>query len=285
MSGHIAFTIYNSLYADKPGYDSYVTAISGASRQLVAPRRRQPQYAPDGAHLLAMGMEPDHEKLYVRDLVNGSERAIDNTPLETMDASWAPDGNSVVYSSNELDDRQSRLYVVDSRVAPDSRRWLKFGAIDLIGRYPTWLGNGQIVYSGCDKWGGSGQCGIARVNPDGAAPVMLTGNDRDGVDVAPSGRGNTVVFMSHRDGNWEVYSVPLSGGEAKNLSNSPSEDGLPTLSPDGQFVAFVSNRSGQWAMWAMKTDGSGQRMLFNLDGGYGVGGTVDWTTERISWGP
>jgi Tol biopolymer transport system component len=156
--------------------------------------------------------------------------------------------------------------------------------IDLIGRYPTWLPNGQIVYTGCDKWGNSGQCGIIRVNPDGASPTLLTSNERDGIDTAPGGNGGTVLFMSHRDGNWEVYSVPIDGGEARNLSNSPGDDGLPVFSPDGNFIAFVSNRSGAWAVWAMRPDGSDARQLFTLDGGYATGAGYDWTTERLSWG-
>lgn len=285
VKGHIAYPVFNALYTDKPGYDTYIQAVDGSGRALIAPRRRQPQIAANGSLLLNMGIEPNHEKLWIRDLASGAERPIENTPIEAMDPSWSPDGNSVLYSSTEMDDRQSRLFIVDARGASDHREWLKFGSIDLIGRYPTWINNGQIVYSGCDKWGGTGQCGIVRVNPDGQAPAMLTNNERDGVDVAPSGRGGTVVFMSRRDGNWEVYSVPLGGGPAKNLTNSPGEDGLPTLSPDGQSVAFVSNRSGQWAVWTMKLDGSGQKMLFNTEGGFATGDTLDWSNERISWGP
>jgi len=285
LSGHIAFTVFNPRYPERPAYDVYIAATDGSNKGVLAPRRRQPQFSPDGSHLVVMGMENEREKLWVRDLVNGSERPVSNTPIESMQPSWSPEGNSVLYASTELSDRQSRLFVVDARGAPESRPWLKAGSADLIGRFPTWMTNGQIVYTGCDKWGNSGQCGIVRINPDGQSPVMLTANERDGVDLAPSGRGNAVVFMSNREGTWQVYSVPLGGGAARNLSNAPGDNGLPTISPDGQFVAFVSNRGGSWAVWAMRLDGSGQRLLFNLDGSYAAGGNIDWTTERISWGP
>ena len=285
VNGHIAYTVFDTGYKDGPSYDVVVSAVDGSSRAVVSPKRRQPQFSPDGTKLITMGMEENKLKLWIRDLTNGSERAIENTPLETLWPSWSPEGNTVLYASTEYEDRQSRLYIVDQRIAPESRPWLKLGNIDLIGRYPTWLPNGVIVYTGCDKWGGSGQCGIIRVNPDGNSPSLLTANERDGVDSAPTGRGNTVVFMSNRDGNWEVYSVPLSGGATRNLTNSPGDDGLPTLSPDGQSIAFVSNRSGQWAVWAMKLDGSNQRQLFNLEGTFATGANRDWTSERISWGP
>jgi Tol biopolymer transport system component len=230
-------------------------------------------------------MENDHEKIYVQDVATGREVEIANTPTESMLPSWSPDGAFVLFAAADMADRQSRLYIVDVRGAPESRQWLRTGTIDLIGRYPTWLPNGQIVYSGCDKWANTGACGIVRVNPDGGEPTMLTTNERDGVDVAPTGNASTVLFMSRRDGNSEIYSVPRAGGPARNLSNDPAEDGLPVLSPDGKSIAFVSNRSGRLAVWAMKADGSSARELFPLEGEYASGANLDWTSERITWAP
>ncbi|MCA1554500.1 MAG: hypothetical protein LC737_08990, partial [Chloroflexi bacterium] len=281
LRGHIAFAM---LSASRATYDVLLSQTDGSNRAIFSSRARQPQYSRDGARLVTVGMGDFRAKLFIRDVGLGTEVPIANTPIEARDPSWSPDGQTVVYASNELEDRQERLYIVDARGAPEQRTPLRFGSTDLVGRYPTWLNSGPIVYSGCDRWGGSGQCGIVRVNPDGNSPVLLTANARDGVDSAPSGFGNTVVFMSSRDGTWQIYAVALGGGAVRNLSNSSSDDGLPTFSPDGQNIAFVSNRSGQWAVWAMRADGSAQRMLFTIDNGY-AGGDLDWTNERISWGP
>ena len=73
---------------------------------------------------------------------------------------------------------------------------------------------------------------------DVVAPAMLTTNARDGVDLAPSGRGNTIVFMSNRDGNWQVYSVPLAGGTATNLTNAPGDNGLAKTRESRPCVGF-----------------------------------------------
>lgn len=283
LNGRIAFAIFNTGYTERKAYDVYIANTDGSERQRVAPKDRQPQFHPDGSRLVVRGMDLEKEKLFVRDL-GGGEREISNTPLEAANPSWSPDGNYIVYASNEMDDRQSRLYVIPIKGAPEQRQPLRANGKDIIGRYPTWLPSGQIVFAGRD----GGQTGIMRVNPDGTGLLMLNsvcGDTHRCIDTAPAGSGNTVVFMSNRDGNFELYSVPLDGGEARNLTNHSADDGLPAFSPDGTFIAFVSNRGGQWAIWTMRPDGRNLKQLFTLDGSYAQGDDLDWIYERISWGP
>jgi Tol biopolymer transport system component len=52
-----------------------------------------------------------------------------------------------------------------------------------------------------------------------------------------------------RDGNWELYLLDTIGRDVTRLTNNPAQDGLPAISPDGQYVAFMSDRNGYWSMW------------------------------------
>ncbi|MGQ9785949.1 MAG: TolB family protein, partial [Anaerolineae bacterium] len=113
-----------------------------------------------------------------------------------------------------------------------------------------------------------------------AVPMRIT--DRD--DIPTDTKGDRLVFMSLRDGNWEVYVTSIVGGVAINLSAHPSEDGLGTLSPDGRWVAFVSTRDGLWRIWVVASSGGEALPLSITLPGWGSG-MRDWTTERISWGP
>jgi TolB protein len=101
-------------------------------------------------------------------------------------------------------------------------------------------------------------------------------------DTAPAAYGDTIAFMSTRDGNWEIYSMKADGSGLKRLTDNAANDGLPTWSPDGKTLAFVSNQGGPWAIWAMSPDGSNRRKLFDISGG---GLVFDWEHERISWAP
>lgn len=59
-----------------------------------------------------------------------------------------------------------------------------------------------------------------------------------------------------RDGNLEIYSLNLVTLEEKNLTNNPSDDSMPSWSPDGKKIAFVSEREGNPMIYVMNADGS-----------------------------
>jgi TolB protein len=194
--------------------------------------------------------------------------------------SWSPQANTVVYSSLAYGDGQSRLGIVYD-LPGKNWEWIRTGTTEIRGQYPFWMANGQIVYSGCDFLSDHAACGLFKVNSNGGNYTRLTNHSSD---TAPAGFGTRVIFMSARDGNWEVYAINQDGSGLRRLSNNGAQDGLPTWSPDGKTIAFVSNRGGSWAIWAMDANGNNQRKLFDLGGGYGSG-QYDWTTERISWAP
>jgi TolB protein len=52
------------------------------------------------------------------------------------------------------------------------------------------------------------------------------------------------VFVSHRDGQFEVYQIDRDGSRPRNLSNHHARDTFPTWMPDGQAILLVSEREG-----------------------------------------
>lgn len=51
---------------------------------------------------------------------------------------------------------------------------------------------------------------------------------------------NEVAFVSGGD----IWTVPLTGGDARLLISNPANDTRPLFSPDGKQLAFISNRTG-----------------------------------------
>lgn len=65
----------------------------------------------------------------------------------------------------------------------------------------------------------------------------------------------------------DIYSVPVSGGEAINLTNSPTNEFNAIWRPDGQKIGFISTASGSAQVWEMNADGSGPKQISEIDGG------------------
>ncbi|PYX40917.1 MAG: amidohydrolase, partial [Acidobacteria bacterium] len=75
------------------------------------------------------------------------------------------------------------------------------------------------------------------------------------LDVSPDGK--TLVF----DLVGDLYTMPISGGEARKISNGMGFNNQPHFSPDGQLIAFVSDRGSSENVWISKPDGSDPKQL------------------------
>ena len=78
--------------------------------------------------------------------------------------------------------------------------------------------------------------------------------------------GKTLAFCGERNGNFDVYTIPVAGGEEMRLTTAEGLDDGPEYSPDGKYIYFNSIRSGLMQIWRMKPDGSGQEQVTPDDG-------------------
>ena len=79
------------------------------------------------------------------------------------------------------------------------------------------------------------------------------------VDVSPDGQ--TIAFTLLGD----IYTLPVSGGTPKRISEGLSWDVQPRFSPDGSRIAFTSDRGGGDNIWVMNADGSDKRQVTKED--------------------
>ncbi len=281
LSGRISFPVWNR---EASGYDTYVSGVDGGGRALVVRDMHQPAFSPDGAWLAVNGESGDFMNMFIVKPDGAGLKEITENHEDELPA-WSPDGQSLAFSSTRHGDKQSRVYVIDEVNFSGARkpdvRPLNFGPDDVRGQSPAWVGNDQIVYSGCDVTKNPAPCGLYIMSAAPGAHPFKRLTDR-GEDTAPAVYGDRIAFMSNREGNWEIYVVNSDGSGLRRLTNNAANDGLPTWAPDGRAIAFVSDQEGGWAVWAINPDGSGRRKLFPIGGG---GLVAEWWRQQISWAP
>lgn len=68
--------------------------------------------------------------------------------------------------------------------------------------------------------------------------------------------GKRLAYCAERNGQYDVYTISVDGGEELQLTNEPGLDDGPEYSPSGEYLWFNSTRTGLMQVWRMETDGS-----------------------------
>lgn len=78
--------------------------------------------------------------------------------------------------------------------------------------------------------------------------------------------GKLLAYCADRGGNFDVYTIPVTGGEETRLTTAEGLDDGPEYSPDGQHIYFNSVRTGKMQIWRMRSDGSQQEQVTPEEG-------------------
>lgn len=90
---------------------------------------------------------------------------------------------------------------------------------------------------------------------DSKVVTQLTSDPADDAMPAISPDGNRIAFASNRAGSWDIYVMPISGGQAVQITNDSGDDVHPSWSSDGTELVFSrrSASSGRWEMWVAES--------------------------------
>ena len=86
------------------------------------------------------------------------------------------------------------------------------------------------------------------LNPGRTVSFRATEGSWMSLDVSPDGQ--TVAF----DLLGDIYTVPMAGGEATQITRGMGFDMQPRFSPDGENIVFVSDRDGGENVWIVSLD-------------------------------
>ncbi len=79
--------------------------------------------------------------------------------------------------------------------------------------------------------------------------------------------GATYYNLTENKGNRDIFVIPVAGGNAVNLTNTPGSEFNAIWRPDGKKIGYISSETGDPQLWEMNPDGTGKKQITALEGG------------------
>jgi Tol biopolymer transport system component len=190
--------------------------------------------------------------LELLDVASGHRETIYKVPYSIQAPNWTPDGKNLIFN-----DAKGLIY-----------------RFDLSSRTPTQINTGTVTSNNNDhviSFDGK-MLGLSNFVKDLGGSIIYTVPIEGGTpkQITPKGPsymhgwspdGKSIVFCGERNGEFDVYKVPSTGGKEIRLTDVKGLDDGPEYTPDGQYIYFNSVRSGLMQIWRMRPDGSNQEQV------------------------
>jgi TolB protein len=183
------------------------------------------------------------------DVETGKRTTVFRSDRPVQAPNWTKDGRFLIYN---VDGRLDRLELATGKVstldtgfakANNNDHVLSFDGKRLgISHHSAEDKDESVIYVLPARGGGP-----RRVTPQ--APSYLHGWSPD---------GRFLVYTGGRDGDFDIYRIPVRGGSEVRLTDAPGLDDGPEYAPDGRFIYFNSARTGGMRIWRMGPDGGDQ---------------------------
>lgn len=265
-------------------YKVYVTGLDGHGINSPQPislgNARQPMFHPNGQMIVVKGtggagpMEP-----FVTDLSGHLIKQINNRG-NTQWPSWSPDGTEIIFADSSINNTVLRQSSEGAFAGPEFAELRANGNLIEVKKI-IWSDDNRLVFQSCATWNQQPEiCGMWISDVDEMHPARILIDNALPMDA----KKNILTYANVVDGNWEVFVIPLAGGEAKNITNSPNiQEGLPAISPDGTTIAYISLDGYTTSLWTVNLNSLQKIKHFDINPQRGAFNLEEWAEDRMSW--
>jgi Tol biopolymer transport system component len=273
-----AFVIRDSIFA---------TSVDSAEPELLSVQVARPRrgaihsltWSPDGqriAYVLGNSLWRTtanvlNASLWVLDASGGDPLQVTDHTTMNVSPQWLPDGRHLLFVSDR--DGPRGIYVVE--VGPDGPRGPPQSVLSSSDAHSISVSadGKRLAYADFTVKQNIWSIPIPRsgsVSIRDAVPVTTGSQVIEQPALSPD--GEWIVFESDRGGEFDIYKMPLAGGDPQLVADIAGIEFAPDLSPDGTEIAYYSPEGV-----FVSADGGTPEQLADFDGAW-----PDWSPEGLA---
>lgn len=209
-------------------------------------------------------IHPEYD-IYVKDLASGRESALTTEWGYDAEATIAPRGDRMVFTSTRSGDLELWTCALDGSDLKQVTRELGYDGGAFFSHDGKWLVFRSTAFTpGKEDAERSDYQGLLKqwlVRPSRMEIMVCRPDGSERRRVTNLGKANfapfffpddqRIVFASNhadeatRGRNFDLYAVDVEGGNLERITFDGEFDGFPMFSPDGRWLVFASNRGGR----------------------------------------
>lgn len=212
----------------------------------------EPSLSPEGSKILFTSNVQGKYELWLCERDGSNPRLLHRPQDSSESPVWSPDGKMIAYIDGDGDAME--LWTMNLANG-EKRQLTKNNYADM---KPDWSPDGKwIAYTAKMPEGE-----LIVIPAAGGAARRLTFDPASDAFPKFSPDGKTIAFSSDRDGFQNIWTIPLQGGEPKQLTFDKEAGGLGLCwSPNGQFIYHVVMQSGVRNIWKVAVNGENREQI------------------------
>lgn len=192
--------------------------------------------------------------LEILDLASGNATIVHRYRGSFQAPNWTLDGKALIYA------QEGKLYRFD--LASRTPAVINTGFATRNNNDHVLSFDGKMLAISNHAPEDSGASIVYTVPTTGGTPKRVTAKGPSYLHGwSPDGRW--LVYVGERNDEFDVYKIPVEGGNETRLTTAKGLDDGPEYTPNGRYIYFNSARSGRMQIWRMRPDGSEQTQITN----------------------
>jgi len=235
-----------------------VSTDGGHPRRLTTSpgANNHPRWSPDGKTVAFVSSRGGSSQVWLLPIDGGEARQVTKLPIDVSGPIWSPKGDRIAFAAEVYPGKSPEETAARDKEKEAEKSKVRIYDHLMIRHWNAWDEGKKSHLFVADV--ASGQATDLTPKLEVNTPPSPFGGSGD---YAWSHDGASLAFVAEplKDHAWstnsDIWLVPASGGEAKNLTESnPAADGQPLFSPDGKHLAYVSqSRPGfESDLWVLR---------------------------------